>query len=251
MQIEGVTLLSENKIIIFCGFWLIYVLCWILCNCSNFHADLGPFCPVVVTPAKSAMLESERSASLPSPQPAACAPTGADLPLPSNTSAPVAKLRSPKLASSIHQWISRGTSPAASGASPCRKVLKAVLQVSCSERRAKRRLETGDASVVGEETDGVSELCPDAKRSRSSEISHSSSKENKHAVFRLQREGSLSSAFQAGKENSSPKKTDWLSVMSQKLKGSAQPKSPSNKREGLRTPSSPVSKSMQICFCYI
>ncbi|KAA0708928.1 Denticleless protein -like protein [Triplophysa tibetana] len=112
-------------------------------------------------------------------------------------------------------------------ASPCRKVLKPVLQASCSERRAKRRLETGDASVVGEETDGVSELCPDAKRSRSSEISHSSSKENKHAVFRLQREGSLSSAVQAGKENSSPKKTDWLSVMSQKLKGSAQPKSSS------------------------
>ncbi|XP_056620512.1 denticleless protein homolog [Triplophysa dalaica] len=203
----------------------------------------GPFCPVVVTPAKSAMLESERSACLPSPQPAACAPTGADLPLPSNTSAPVAKLKSPKLASSIQQWISRGTSPAASGASPCRKVLKAVLQASCSERRAKRRLETGDASVVGEETDGVSELCPDAKRSRSSEISHSSSKENKHAVFRLQREGSLSSAVQAGKENSSPKKTDWLSVMSQKLKGSAQPKSPSNKRECLRTPSSPAAVS--------
>lgn len=209
----------------------------------------GPFSPVAVTPAKSPM--SERSASLASPQPAACAPTGADLPLPSNTSAPVAKLRSPKMPSSIQQWISRSNSPAARSASPCRKVLKPVLQGSCSERRAKRRLETGDASGVGEENDGVSELCPDVKRSRRSESSHSSSTKDKHAVFRLQTEGRLSSALQAGKENSSPKKCDWLSVMSQRLKGSAQPKSPSNKRETLRTPNSPVSKSMQIHVSFI
>uniref|UniRef100_A0A8C1R7D4 Denticleless E3 ubiquitin protein ligase homolog (Drosophila) n=1 Tax=Cyprinus carpio TaxID=7962 RepID=A0A8C1R7D4_CYPCA len=191
----------------------------------------------VFTPAKGP--GSERAVSLASPQPAACAPTGADLPLPSNTSAPSAKVSSPRMPYSIQQWISRGTSP-------LHKVLTPVLQGPSSERRAKRRLETGDGSGLGEESDGVSELYPDVKRSR---ISVSTQNE-KGDLFSLQTEERLSSAGQAGtgKENSSPRTTDWLSVISQRFKGSAQPKSPngSSKRHDARTHSSPVSTCMEI-----
>uniref|UniRef100_A0A8C1NRE2 Denticleless E3 ubiquitin protein ligase homolog (Drosophila) n=1 Tax=Cyprinus carpio TaxID=7962 RepID=A0A8C1NRE2_CYPCA len=199
-----------------------------------------------VTPAKGP--GSERAVSLASPQPAACAPTGADLPLPSNTSAPSAKVSSPRMPYSIQQWISRGTSP-------LHKVLTPVLQGPSSERRAKRRLETGDGSGLGEESDGVSELYPDVKRSR---ISVSTQNE-KGDLFSLQTEERLSSAGQAGtgKENSSPRTTDWLSVISQRFKGSAQPKSPngSSKRHDARTHSSPVSTSspsrpMKKISCY-
>uniref|UniRef100_A0A672LT75 Denticleless protein homolog n=1 Tax=Sinocyclocheilus grahami TaxID=75366 RepID=A0A672LT75_SINGR len=122
------------------------------------------FFPVEVTPAKSP--GSERAVSLASPQPAACAPTGADLPLPSNTSAPAAKLSSPKMPSSIQQWISRSSSPGHRGTSPLRKVLTPVLQGPSSERRAKRRLETGDIPGLGEESYGVSEFYPDVKRTQ-------------------------------------------------------------------------------------
>ncbi|XP_026147295.1 denticleless protein homolog isoform X1 [Carassius auratus] len=193
----------------------------------------SPYSPVEVTPAKGP--GSERVVSLASPQPAACAPTGADLPLPSNTSAPSAKVSSPKMPSSIQQWISRGVSP-------LRKVLTPVLQGPSSECRAKRRLETGDGSGLGEESDGVSELYPDVKRSRISE----STQNEKADLFSLQTEERLSSAGQAGtgKENSSPR-TDWLSVISQRFKGSAQPKSPngSSKRHDARTHSSPAAVS--------
>ncbi|XP_065124939.1 denticleless protein homolog [Paramisgurnus dabryanus] len=212
---------------------------WTLRKIQSPTRTPGPLSPVAVTPAKSSM--SARSATLASPQPAACAPTGADLPLPSNTSAPVAKLSSPKVPSSIQQWITRGTSPAQCGASPCRKVLNPVLQGSCSERRAKRRLETGDGSGLGEESDGVSELYPDVKRSRSSMSSNGCSSEEKCKLFGLETEGS--SVVHADKENSSPGKSDWLSVISQRLKGSARLKSPSNKRQDVKTPGSTAAVS--------
>ncbi|RXN30754.1 denticleless-like protein [Labeo rohita] len=205
---------------------------------------LRPYSPVEVTPAKSPGLE--RAISLASPQPAACAPMGGDLPLPSNTSAPLAKISSPKMPSSIQQWISRGNSPGHRGTSPLRKALTPVLQGPSSERRAKRRLETGDRSGLGEESDGVSELYPDVKRSRSSVSSHNCSEE-KGDLLSLQTQERLSSASQAdtGKENSSPRRTDWLSVISQRFKGSAQPKSPNNssKRQDARTHSSPAASS--------
>ncbi len=181
-----------------------------------------------VTPAKSS--RSERAVSLASPQPAACAPTGADLPLPSNTFAPSAKVSSPKMPSSIQQWISCGSSPGHRGTSPLRNVLTPVLQGPSSERRAKRRLETGDRSGLGEERDGLSELYPDVKRSRSS----GSAQNEKSDLFSLQTEERLSSAGQVGtgKENSSPRRSDWLSVISQRFKGSAQPKAPTAAANG-------------------
>uniref|UniRef100_A0A672RYM9 Serine/threonine-protein phosphatase 2A 56 kDa regulatory subunit alpha isoform-like n=1 Tax=Sinocyclocheilus grahami TaxID=75366 RepID=A0A672RYM9_SINGR len=196
--------------------------------------------------APGGFLSVFRAVSLASPQPAACAPTGADLPLPSNTSAPTAKVSSPKMPSSIQQWISRGTSP-------LRKVLTPVLQGPSSERRAKRRLETGDGSGLGEESDGVSELYHDVKRSRSSV----SAQNEKGDLFSLQTEERLSSAGQAGtdKENSSPRRSDWLSVISQRFKGSAEPKSPNggSKRHDARTHSSPVtspSRPTKKISCY-
>ncbi|XP_073689005.1 LOW QUALITY PROTEIN: denticleless protein homolog, partial [Garra rufa] len=185
-----------------------------------------PYSHVEVTPAKSP--GSERAVSLSSPLTAACAPTGADLPLPSNTYAPSAKISSPKMPPSIQQWISRGSSPV-TVESPLRKVLTPVLQGPSSERRAKRRLETGDRSGMGEESDRVSELYPDVKRSRNSVSPQNCSEENGD-LFSLQTEERLSSAGQAatGKENSSPRRTDWLSVISLRFKGSAHPKSPNN-----------------------
>ncbi|XP_042633402.1 denticleless protein homolog [Cyprinus carpio] len=217
---------------------------WTLRKIQSPTRTPDPYSPVEVTPAKSR--GSERAVSLASPQPAACAPTGADLPLPSNTSAPSAKVSSPKMPSSIQQWISRSSSPGHRGTSPLRKVLTPVLQGPSSERRAKRRLETGERSGLGEESDGVSELYPNVKRSRSS-VSTQNCPEEKGDPFSLQTEAQLSSARQAGtgKENSSPRKTDWLSVISQRFKGSAQPKSPSgsSKRHDARTHSSSAAVS--------
>lgn len=212
----------------------------------------GPYSPVEVTPAKGP--GSERVVSLASPQPAACAPMGADLPLPSNTPAPSAKLSSPKIPSSIQQWFNRSSSPGHHGTSPLRKVLTPVLQGPSSERRAKRRLDTGDCARSGleEERDGVSELYPDVKRSRSS-VSAENCSEEKGDIFSLQTDGRLCSTHQVGtgKENSSPRRTDWLSVMSQRFKGSTQPKSPngSSKRQDARTHSAPVSRCMKIHYC--
>uniref|UniRef100_A0A671N9V2 Denticleless protein homolog n=1 Tax=Sinocyclocheilus anshuiensis TaxID=1608454 RepID=A0A671N9V2_9TELE len=191
------------------------------------------------TPGRALFLSFFLAVSLASPQPAACAPTGADLPLPSNTSAPSAKF-------------SCSSSPGHRGTSPLRKVLTPVLQGPCSERRAKRRLETGDRPGLGEESYGVSEFYPDVKRSRSS-VSTQNCPEEKGDLFGLQTEAQLSSARQVGtgKENSSPRRTDWLSVISQRFKGSAQPKSPnggssSSKRHDARTHSSSVSRCMMI-----
>ncbi|XP_056118632.1 denticleless protein homolog isoform X2 [Rhinichthys klamathensis goyatoka] len=219
---------------------------WTLRKVQSPTRTPGRYSPVELTPAKSP--GSERVVSLASPQPASCAPTGADLPLPSNTSAPSAKLSSPKIPSSIQQWFSRSSSPGHQGTSPLRKVLTPVLQGPSSERRAKRRLETGDCarSGLGGESEGVSELYPDVKRSRSS-VSAENCSEEKGDLFSLQTDERLCSTGQAGagKENSSPRRNDWLSVISQRFKGSTQPKSPngSSKRQDARTHSAPAAIS--------
>ncbi|XP_059355050.1 denticleless protein homolog isoform X2 [Carassius carassius] len=216
---------------------------WTLRKIQSPTWTTDPYRPVEVTPAKSP--GSERAVSLASPQPAACAPMGADLPLPSNTSAPSAEVSSLKRPSSIQQWISRSSSPAHHGTPTQCKVLTPVLQGPSSERRAKRRLETGERSGLGVESDGVSELYPNVKRSRSS-VSTQNCPEEKADPFCLQTETQLSSARQAGtgKENSSPRRTDWLSVISQRFKGSAQP-SPNgcSKRHDARTHSSSAAVS--------
>lgn len=192
------------------------------------------------TPAKA-----KRSKSLDgplSPQPAACAPSGAAMPLPSSTTAsprPSREASAPKLTTptSIKRWLT--PSPARP---PPRQVLSPYPQSTTSstsptERRAKRRLETGDGSpsAISEECDGVMELDPATKRTRAlSEICCSAEDDER------------SSGSNGGKENLSPGRRDWLSVMSQKkrkIQGSSRiHKSPvAAKKPDGKIPASPVS----------
>ncbi|KAF5898635.1 denticleless protein [Clarias magur] len=156
------------------------------------HSDLTP-----VRSGRSGSIDS-----LLSPRPGSCAPSGADFPSPSATSSPAD--------------------------TPCTSQNKSPLTIPVintlnSERRAKRRLDTSETTTsAGEdESDGVSELYPDCKRSRESASTFCTSAE---------KEERTGSSVQADKENSSPGKADWLSAMSRKLKqsqsGAGLPKSP-------------------------
>lgn len=174
-----------------------------------------------VTPIRSSRSGSDDS--LLSPRPGSCAPSGADLPPPSVTSSPAE--------------------------SPCPPQTKTPLSIPVintltSERRAKRRLDTSEAAAGEDESDGVSELYPDCKRSRESVSTFCPS-----AVDRAEKKSErVSSSTQADKENSSPLKADWLSAMSRKLKqshsGAASPKSPNPaRRPDSRTQSLSVSRN--------
>ncbi|KAB5539964.1 hypothetical protein PHYPO_G00095410 [Pangasianodon hypophthalmus] len=174
----------------------------------------GSFPQADVTPVRSG--RSGSADSLLSPQPGSCAPSGADFPLPSVTSSPD---------------------------TPCLPQTKTPLSIPVintlgSERRAKRRLDTSDKTMGEDESDGVSELYPDCKRSRESGSAFCTSAEERTE----EKEERISSSTQADKENSSPLKADWLSAMSRKLKQShsraALPKSPNAvKRQDSRTQS--------------
>lgn len=176
---------------------------------SSPHSDLTP-----VRSGRSGSIDS-----LLSPRPGSCAPSGADFPSPSVTSSPAD--------------------------TPCPSQTKSpltipVINTLTSERRAKRRLDTSETTTAAageDESDGVSELYPDCKRSRESASTFSTSAEKEERV---------GSSAQADKENSSPVKADWLSAMSQKFKqsqsGAGLPKSPNGvKRQDSRTPSFSVS----------
>ncbi|GAA6102128.1 denticleless protein homolog [Tachysurus ichikawai] len=178
----------------------------------------------VVTPVRCSRSGSDDS--LLSPQPASCAPSGADFPPPSVTSSPAD--------------------------APCPPQTKIPLSIPVintlgSERRAKRRLDTSETAAGEDESDGVSELYPVCKRTRESTSAFSSSA----AEGTDQKEERISSSTQADKENSSPLKADWLSAMSRKLKqshsGAALSKSPNagkkqdSKTQSLSALSSPQS----------
>ncbi|KAF4082529.1 hypothetical protein AMELA_G00152550 [Ameiurus melas] len=171
---------------------------------------------VDVTPVRNGRSGSDDS--LLSPQPGSCAPGGADFPSPSVTSSPADAPCPPQSKTSL--------------AIP-------VINTLGSERRAKRRLDTSEASAAGEdESDGVTELYPDCKRSRQSASAFCHSAEERTE----QKKEGISSSAQADKENSSPLKADWLSALSRKLKqshsGAALQKSPNGvKRPDSRTPS--------------
>jgi len=164
-----------------------------------------------VTPAPAALSRCEVTPSkthrrvdslgpMSSPQPAACAPSSGDLPLPSSTSEtpspkPFTPPRKPPSSSSssstIRQWLSRTPgSPANTLTPPLRKVLSPCPQSpqqqhhqspqqrhgkqgsvpSPPERKAKRRLETTDGDTCCRDAEGacgcVSELNPVTKRGR-------------------------------------------------------------------------------------
>lgn len=217
------------------------------------------------TPAK--IQRTESLGGLASPQLAACAPSGAALPLPSSTTSPIPSQdaetatvhqRTPP---SIKQWLSpcRGSPglPLRRVLSPCPQSLAG--STSPTERRAKRRLETGDsasASCEGaEECDCVTELYPAAKRSRPLSGIHCPAQESQAQTDCHTEDDKQASSRQTGKENFSPRASDWLSVMGQKMKkgqGSpSTPRSPSASKKQGKTPASPVSPKVPCFFVLI
>uniref|UniRef100_A0A8C7FM92 Denticleless E3 ubiquitin protein ligase homolog (Drosophila) n=1 Tax=Oncorhynchus kisutch TaxID=8019 RepID=A0A8C7FM92_ONCKI len=217
------------------------------------------------TPAKSPW--PRHLGALASPQPAACAPRGADLPLASSTTAASPLQAQGSRATLIRQktpfisnWFAR--TPGEQITPPLRKVLSPCpIPTLSSERTAKRRLENGDSGAAGGcegsgECDGITGLYPAAKRNRGLAGVCCPSQEPPHAATErseawgkadLQVEDQRPvPATQADKEKSSPKGADWLSAMSQKLrkgvgKPSSTPRSTSApKRQDGRIPTSPV-----------
>lgn len=211
------------------------------------------------TPAKTQRTES--LGSLASPQLAVCAPSGAALPLPSSTRSPIPSQDSEAAAvhqrtpSSIKQWLSPSCRSPSQVGLPLRRVLSPCPQsragsTSPTERRAKRRLETGEdvPAVCGgaEACDCITELYPAAKRSRALTGICCPAQEGQVQTKCHTEDNKQASLRQTGKENFSPRASDWLSVMGQKMrKGQGSPSTPrspsaSKKQEG-RTPASPVS----------
>uniref|UniRef100_A0A3B4HAX5 Denticleless E3 ubiquitin protein ligase homolog n=1 Tax=Pundamilia nyererei TaxID=303518 RepID=A0A3B4HAX5_9CICH len=188
-----------------------------------------PSIPAETTPAKP-----QRRVSLggiASPQPAACAPSGAALPLSSSTTTPNRSQDSKTAASP--QTSASSTPP--------------------TERRAKRRLETGDCSSSNcegtEQCDCVTELSPAAKRSQTLSGVCCPAQESPAQTDCQSEDNNAASSRQTDKENCSPRGVNWLSVMSQKLrKGQRSPRSPKDprspsaaKKQESKTPASPVS----------
>lgn len=199
-----------------------------------------------------------------SPQPAACAPSGAALPLSSSTTTPnrsqdsktaAVRHRTPP---TIKQWLSPSSRTSEQAGSPAHQVLSQSPQSSASstpptERRAKRRLETGDGSSSNcegtEQCDCVTELSPAAKRSRTLSGVCCPAQESPAQTDCQTEDNNAASSRQTDKENCSPRGVNWLSVMSQKLrKGQRSPGSPKGprspsaaKKQESKTPASPVS----------
>uniref|UniRef100_A0A3Q2XID5 Denticleless E3 ubiquitin protein ligase homolog (Drosophila) n=1 Tax=Hippocampus comes TaxID=109280 RepID=A0A3Q2XID5_HIPCM len=206
------------------------------------------------TPAKDQRAESIGGPA--SPRLAACAPSMAALPLSSCTASPVPSQQAKatnyqKTPRSIKSWLSpRQGSPSQKSPLQC-KVLSSCSQSSVGSTstmapRAKRRLETANGS--SDECEGakpfdcVSELSPVSKKSRAqSGISRPTQKGLLQTDNHIE-EGRASSR-QIGKENYCPGMTDWLSVMSQKMRGSPRsPRSPAAaKKQAGKMPASPVS----------
>lgn len=205
------------------------------------------------TPAKSQWTES--LGGLASPRLAACAPSGAALPLSSSTTSPIPSKEAAvhqKTPSSIKRWLSPSPGSPSQGALTQCRVLCLAGNSSPTERRVKRRLETivpaADSCSGADECDGVTELYPAAKRSRTlpefccpdqANQVHSDcdTKDKKQAPLRWN-----------GKENLSPRPSDWLSVMARKMRKGQSPSTPrspsASKKLEAKAPASPVSTQM-------
>uniref|UniRef100_A0A8C4EVX8 Denticleless E3 ubiquitin n=1 Tax=Dicentrarchus labrax TaxID=13489 RepID=A0A8C4EVX8_DICLA len=215
------------------------------------------------TPSKTKKTESLGGPA--SPQLASCAPSGAALPLSSSTTSPVpsqdakAAVVHQRTPSSIKQWLSPSHGSPGQSSLPLRWVLNLCPQspassTSPTERRAKRRLETGDGPSAGcegaKQCDCVSELYPAAKKSRALSGICCPGEESRVQTD-CHTEDKQASSRQTGKENCSPRAADWLSVLGQKMRkdqGSvSSPRSPtsSKKQEG-KTPASPVSTKIPV-----
>lgn len=197
-----------------------------------------------------------------SPQLASCAPSSADLPLPSSTTSPVhsqdakaivVRQRTP---SSLKLWLSPSHESPGQTTPRLRRVLSPCSQSTTSstsptERRVKRRLEPGPPAVCecAEECDCVTELYPVTKKSRTLSGICCAAQENQEQTD-CNTEDMQAVPRQTGKENFSPR-VDWLSVMGQKLrKDQGSPcilRSPSSsKKQESKMPASPVSTSHLI-----
>ncbi|XP_029966209.1 denticleless protein homolog [Salarias fasciatus] len=197
------------------------------------------------TPAKNQRKESVWG--LCSPQPASCAPSGAALPLSTSTASPApsqnaksaaVRQRSP---TSIEQWLSPvGLGSPSQDSPPPRRVLSACPQdpagsASPTERRAKRRLETGGASPPccdrADRCGCVAELYPSTKRNRAPSgvcgpPGDSSERTDSEDGVKP------ASTTRTDKENRSPRTINWLSVMGQKMKkGQRSPRTPRSSRK--------------------
>uniref|UniRef100_A0A8C8DY20 Denticleless E3 ubiquitin protein ligase homolog (Drosophila) n=1 Tax=Oryzias sinensis TaxID=183150 RepID=A0A8C8DY20_9TELE len=204
------------------------------------------------TPAKSQMTES--FGGLTSPQLAACAPSGAALPLPSSTTShspsqrPFVRQRTP---CSIKQWLSPTHGSPGQITPPSRRVLipqSPVSGTSTGERRAKRRLDTSDGSPDCEEQcDCVTELHPVAKRSRSVPGVCCSAQDSPPQTARHPSNLNQASPKPAGKENCCPQARNWLSEMGQKMrKVQGRLQSPSsNRKQDVQTPATSTMRSPQ------
>uniref|UniRef100_A0A673BDB3 Denticleless E3 ubiquitin protein ligase homolog (Drosophila) n=1 Tax=Sphaeramia orbicularis TaxID=375764 RepID=A0A673BDB3_9TELE len=223
-----------------------------------------PLIQAETTPAKNQRTQS--LGGLASPQLAACAPSGAALPLPSSTTSPL-QSQDPKAAavrqrtpSSIKQWLSPShgspghVSPAVRTALSPRPQSPPSSNSSPTERRAKRRLDTGggvrQCCEKAEQCECVTELLPEAKRGRVLSGICCPAQEDQVQTD-CHTEDKRASPRQTGKENCSPGAKDWLSVMGQKMRkgqgGLSFPRSPSaSKRQEGKTPASPVRKQTSL-----
>ncbi|CAL8315451.1 unnamed protein product [Lota lota] len=217
--------------------------------------------PKASTPAKTPA--TERTEGLASPQPAACAPSGASMPPSSSTTRdPTVHALGQRTPTSIESWLAR--SPGSAAASPpLRKTLSPRPQPSLprsappSERRAKRRLDTGEGQGARGRCGGagpcdcVAELYPTAKRSRPLMGMWCPAARRQDSDPRAGTEPpSENCARRAaptekpGKENCSPGQGDWLAMMGERLKnGQGSPSSA--KKQDARTPASPIHQSPQ------
>lgn len=200
------------------------------------------------TPAKCHRTESLGGQA--SPRLAACASSSAALPLSSSTTSPTPSKEAAvhqKTPSSIKQWLSPSQWSPSQGTLPRRRVLCLAGNSSPTERRVKRRLETvvpaADSCGETDECAGVAELYPAAKRSRTLPDLCCPPQENQVHSDCDAKDEKQAPLRQTGKENFSPRPSDWLSAMAQKMrKGQSIPRSPnaSKKLEG-KTPASLVS----------
>ena len=222
------------------------------------------------TPAKSSRTES--LGPLSSPLAASCAPSNADLPLPSSTlSTPPPAVAKPRptpggTPPSIRTWLARtpgspnplatppnrlATPPLGKQLSPCPRS-PGLTPPTPGERRAKRRLETGEGGAAVCEGEGpcgcVSELYPAPKKRRGLVVcghAPDTSGRGLEAKDEVLAEGASSN--RVDKENRCSARTDWLSAISQRLKQeqqrppSAASRSPgATKKPEARTAASPV-----------
>ncbi|XP_076024090.1 denticleless protein homolog [Genypterus blacodes] len=228
------------------------------------------------TPVKIQSLES--LGGLASPQQDTSAPEDAAPSLPSSTTSPIHPQQAKATAvcqrtpTSIKRWFSPSRGGLHDQISPPRqRVLNPCPQSSVSstppsERRAKRRLETGGGALGGcegaEQCDCVKELYPVAKRGRSLADVVCLAQDQHHC--QAQKDSDRKDHVQTllretDKENCCPRATDWLSAMGQKMRmdwrnpgspGSPRsPRSPrslgASKKQECRAPNSPTIRSPQ------